>query len=79
MLSSITLYSIKLFFCFLAVMASGGLTLLMIVANYLATKVSFELLGYDQVPLYQDRLLGIFFRGFTGNATLTDLFALMVF
>lgn len=78
MIGSLTRNSIKLFFCFLAVMASGGLTLLMIITNYMATAVSFELLGYDKLPLYMDRLLGLFFLGFTGKATLTDLFALVV-
>lgn len=54
------------------------LTLLMVIANYLACEVSFELLGYDKKPLYADHLVGPFFSAFFPKAALTHLYAFVV-
>ena len=78
MLSSISRHFIKLIFCSMAVFGSAVLTILMVITNYMACTVSFELLGFDRAPLYRDRLLGPVFQGIAGKATLTDLFSLMV-
>jgi hypothetical protein len=62
----------------MAVFGSAALAVFMVITNYMACTVSFELLGFDRTPLYRDRLLGPFFLGIAGKATLTDLFSLMV-
>jgi len=54
------------------------LSVFMIIANYMACQVSFELLGYDRKPLYADKLVGPFFGAFVSQATLTHLYAMVV-
>jgi len=54
-------------------LADGGLLALnvaMVLANYLACKGSFELLGFKMRPLGTDELVGGFFGAFFHKATL---------
>jgi hypothetical protein len=51
---------------------------LLVLANYQACKVSFDLLGFDQKPLGMDELLGAFFIAFFSKATLAHIYALLV-
>jgi len=62
-------------------MASFGLLLLnavVLLANYLACKVSFELAGFENQPLDRDRLIGRFAGAIFGQATLADFYAMVV-
>jgi hypothetical protein len=61
--------------------ASGGLllvNLIVLLANYLACKVSFELMGFEMQPLDQDRLIGRFAGAFFGRAAMADFYAMVV-
>lgn len=69
---------INLVFCCAAVTLCLGLAVLMLIANYLACQVSFELLGYDKQPLNADKLIGQLFDAFFPKAALTHLYAFVV-
>src|SRR3990172_7999341 len=61
--------------------ALGGLVILNLVvmlANYLACKTSFELLGFEKRPLASDEVVGCFFGAFFHDATLAHFYALAV-
>jgi hypothetical protein len=50
----------------------------MVLANYLACKGSFELLGFEMRPLGTDELVGGFFGAFFHKATLAHFYALVL-
>ena len=54
------------------------LNIIVILSNYLGCRTSFELMGFEMMPLYEDDLLGRLFGAFLGNATMAHLFALSV-
>jgi len=62
-------------------LADGGflaLNIAVVLANYLACKGSFELLGFEMRPLGTDELVGGFFGAFFHKATLAHFYALTV-
>jgi hypothetical protein len=66
-------------FCLLVV--DSGLVVLngaMMIANYLACKGSFELLGFEMRPLWTDELVGHLLGAFFPKATLAHFYALIV-
>jgi hypothetical protein len=63
---------------FLATVLSLALNGVVILANYLGCKTSYELLGFEMMPLHKDKLLGGIFQAFLGEATMAHLYALAV-
>ena len=57
---------------------SLALTLGLVLCNYLATRTSLELMGFEQNPLRNDALLGDYFDAFLGGATLAHVTAALV-
>jgi hypothetical protein len=55
-----------------------ALNAILVLSNYLACKVSFDLLGFDQQPLGADKLVGDFLGAFFSKATLAHFYALVV-
>lgn len=78
MLSRIARNFIKLNLSLLFVLFLIALNVLLVVSNYLACKISFELLGTENRPLGTDELVGPFFRAFFGQASLAHLYAMLV-
>jgi hypothetical protein len=69
---------VGLFLCLIAVGGSSLLNVILVLSNYLACKVSFDLLGFDQRPLGSYELVGDLLGVFFGEATLADFYALVV-
>ena len=78
MLSRIVRNFVRLNLSLLLVLFLIGFNVLLVVSNYLACKISFELLGTENRPLGTDELVGVFFRAFFGQASLAHLYAMLV-
>lgn len=64
--------------CVVADVGLVVLTVALVIANYLACKSSFELLGFERQPLGTDELVGGFFGAFFHQATLVHFYALVL-
>lgn len=78
MASRITRHFVGLIFWTLVAAAFAAIAVKVILANYLACKAAFELLGFEMRPLSSDELVGEILGAFFPNATLAHLYALAV-
>lgn len=53
-----------------------GVMVMLVMANYVASKAAFELMGFEARPLKTDELVGTLFGAFFPDATLAHLYAL---
>jgi len=68
--------SISMVFWFLTFLVSVALEVVLFSVTYLSFRISCQLMGYENVPLGKDELIGWFFRTFLTDATVAHLFAI---